>query len=225
MWKHRPNSSWKSGTARNSTLFCLLAILAALLLPACKERSESPPPPPPDTPGGKIVAAALDQIGVTTAYDPAYVALEYPGGDVPRDRGVCTDVLIRALRDAHGADLQQLVHEDMRANFPAYPKLWGLDAPDRNIDHRRVPNLRVFLKRRGCEIPLDPDAPLDHSTFQPGDIVTCTVTGNRPHVMIISHRKSRRSGRPLVIHNSSAAGTHQNDALHKFPLTGHYRWK
>jgi uncharacterized protein YijF (DUF1287 family) len=206
---------------------CKLLLLACftLLLPACKERTKTPPPPPPNTFGGRIVAASLSQIGVTTHYDPAYTALDYPNGDVPRERGVCTDVVIRALRDAHGVDLQKLVHEDMRADFSAYPKLWGLNGPDRNIDHRRVPNLRVFLQRRGCEIPLDPDAPLDHTTFQPGDIVTSTVTGNRPHVMIVSHLKCPRSGRALVIHNSSARGTHQNDALAKFPLTGHYRWK
>lgn len=199
--------------------------LLALAATGCGQHKSSTPPPTPETPGGKIVAAALAQIGVTTTYDPAYVALDYPGGDVPIDRGVCTDVLIRALRDAHGLDLQQLVHEDMLANFSAYPAHWGLIRPDPHIDHRRVPNLRVFLQRRGCQIPLDPNAPLDPASFQPGDIVTCTVTGNRPHVMIVSHRKSRHSGLPLMIHNSSAAGTHQNDALGKFPLTGHYRWK
>jgi uncharacterized protein len=207
-----------------SRIAALFLTMLAIFASGCRENRKSPPPPPPDTPGGRIVAAALGQIGVTTNYDPSYVALNYPGGDVSRDRGVCSDVLIRALRDAHGMDLQQLVHEDMRANFSAYPKTWSLTKPDRNIDHRRVLNLGVFLQRRGCEIPLDPNAPLDPTAFQPGDIVTCTVPPNLPHVMIVSHLKGH-SGLPLVIHNSSSRGTHQNDALPKFPLTGHYRWK
>jgi len=185
--------------------------------------ADSPNTPPPDTPGGRIVAAALKQVGVTTTYDPAYVSIPYPGGDVPLESGVCTDVLIRAMRDALEVDLQKLVHEDMRDHFSAYPKIWGLTRPDRNIDHRRVPNLRVFLKRRGCELPLDPNAELQAATFQPGDIVTCTVPSNRPHIMIVSHRIGR-SGLPLVIHNLGR-GTREEDVLASFPLTGHYRWK
>lgn len=172
--------------------------------------------------GDKIVAAARTQIGVTLHYDPAYVGLAYPGGDVPRERGVCTDVLVRALRDALDADLQKLVHEDMRAHFSAYPKNWGLTRPDRNIDHRRVPNQRTFLKRRGCELPLAA-AKADPSKFLPGDIVTCTVPPNLPHVMIVSDRKNA-DGVPLVIHNIGA-GAKEEDVLLKYPLTGHYRWK
>ncbi len=202
----------------------VVATLFAILTAGCN-RSGKPatPPPPPDTYGGHIVAAALAQIGVTTEYCPAYVSISYPMGDVPLDRGVCSDVVIRALRDAHGIDLQQLVHEDMRANFSAYPTHWGHTRPDRNIDHRRVLNLRVFFDRSGYALTLNPDAPLDPDAFQPGDIVTCTVPPNIPHVMIISHQSSRSSGLPLTIHNSTSRGTHQNDALAKFPLTGHYR--
>ncbi len=201
-----------------------LAMLAILLLaaPSCLE-AEQPATPPPDTQGGKIVAEARKQIGVTIRYDPAYVSLEYPGGDIPRERGVCSDVLIRALRDAHEVDLQKLIHEDMRANFPAYPETWGLTRTDRNIDHRRVLNIGVFLKRRGCQLPLDPTQPLDPAAFQPGDIVTCTVPTNLPHVMIVSHIIGE-SGLPLVIHNIGA-GTREEDVLGKFSLTGHYRWK
>ena len=171
--------------------------------------------------GTKIVNAARRQVGVTLFYDPAYVSLDYPDGDVPKDRGVCTDVLVRALRDGGSADLQKLVHEDMRGNFSAYPKQWGLSKPDKNIDHRRVPNLRAYFKRRGFELKL-PKAG-DVSTFQAGDIVTCTVPPNLPHVMIVSDRKTD-AGIPLVIHNIGR-GTREEDSLTTFPLTGHYRWK
>jgi len=171
--------------------------------------------------GGKIVEAARKQIGVTTAYVPDYVKLDFPNGDVPRDGGVCTDVVIRALRDGLSQDLQKLVNDDMRANFSVYPKDWGLSKPDKNIDHRRVPNLRTFFKRRGLQQPL-PKAG-DITTFQPGDIVTCTVAKKLPHVMIVSDHKTP-DGRPLVIHNIGG-GAQEEDALATFPLTGHYRWK
>jgi uncharacterized protein YijF (DUF1287 family) len=171
--------------------------------------------------GEKIVSAARKQIGVTTGYDPAYVSLAYPNGDVPKDRGVCTDVVIRALREGLSADLQKLVHEDMRGHFAAYPKQWGLTKTDRNIDHRRVPNLRTFFKRRGMELVLPKNGA--RPVFQPGDIVTCTVPPNLPHVMIVSDRKTA-AGRPLVIHNIGR-GAVEEDELESFPLTGHYRWK
>ena len=171
--------------------------------------------------GGKIVEAARKQIGVTLSYDPAYTALEYPGGDVPRERGVCTDVIIRALRDGLGKDLQKLVHEDMKADFSKYPKNWGLKRPDKNIDHRRVPNLMAFFGRKHSSLPVgekkDPDK------FLPGDLVTCTVPPNLPHIMIVSDRKSA-DGIPLVIHNIGG-GAKEEDRLGDFPLTGHYRWK
>jgi uncharacterized protein YijF (DUF1287 family) len=170
-------------------------------------------------PGPAIVKAARSQIGVTTSYDPAYVSLSYPGGDVPKDRGVCTDVIIRALRTAHQKDLQRLVHEDMRANFSAYPKRWGLTRPDRNIDHRRVPNLQTYFKRSGYSLPLQKDP----SRFLPGDFVTCTVPPHLPHIVIVSDKKSP-NGTPLIIHNIGQ-GTREEDALFKFPHTGHYRWK
>lgn len=104
--------------------------------------------------GEKIVEAARAQVGVTVGYDPAYVSLEYPDGDVPKESGVCTDVIVRALRKAMGKDLQKLVHEDMRSAFSEYPKIWGLKRPDRNIDHRRVPNLKTFFVRKHKSIPL-----------------------------------------------------------------------
>lgn len=169
--------------------------------------------------GTSLVKAARAQIGVTTSYDPAYVSLSYPGGDLPRERGVCTDVVIRAVRDGLSKDLQQLVHEDMRANFNTYPKRWNLTRPDRNIDHRRVQNLQTFLTRRGFSLAVTKDS----SRFQPGDLVTCTVPPNLPHIMIVSDGKSA-AGRPLVIHNIGR-GTREEDVLFIYPLTGHYRWK
>lgn len=186
-------------------LLCLLAVMSPL-------HAET---------GDEIVAAARKQIGVTVEYDPAYVSLVYPNGDVPRDRGVCTDVLIRALRDGLSKDLQKLVHEDMRDHFSAYPNQWGLSKPDRNIDHRRVPNLRTYFKRRGFELPSP--MPGEAAGYRPGDIVTCTVPPNLPHVMIVSDRKNE-AGHPLVIHNIGG-GAREEDMLLRFPLTGHYRWK
>ena len=182
-------------------------IFALLILPAFAD------------PGPKIVAAARSQIGVTATYDPSYATLTYPGGDVPKDRGVCTDVVVRALRKALDADLQKLVHEDMRANFSKYPKNWGLKRPDRHIDHRRVPNLKTFFKRRGLSRPVTKKA----ADYLPGDLVTCTVPPNLPHIMIVSDRKSP-DGTPLIIHNIGR-GAREEDRLFEFELTGHYRWK
>lgn len=166
-----------------------------------------------------IVRAARSQVGKTTVYDPAYVGLEYPGGDVPIARGVCTDVVVRALRDAFELDLQKLVHEDMNAAFSEYPKIWGLRKPDKNIDHRRVPNLRCYFERKGWSLPVSED----NSDYKPGDLVTCTVPRNRPHIMVVSDRRAE-DGTPLVIHNIGR-GTQEENRLFSFPLTGHYRVK
>lgn len=171
--------------------------------------------------GDMIVEAARKQIGVTLKYDPAYTALEYPGGDVPKERGVCTDVVIRALRDGLAQDLQKLVHEDMKANFAKYPKNWGLKGTDKNIDHRRVPNLMAFFKRKHTALVV-PGVD-DKEKFLPGDLVTCTVPPHLPHIMIVSDRKNA-DGLPLVIHNIGG-GAKEEDRLADFPLTGHFRWK
>lgn len=167
--------------------------------------------------GSDVVEAARWQVGKTEGYDPAYVSLKYPGGDVPIERGVCTDVVIRALRKAREMDLQKLVHEDMKAHFSAYSKLWGLRRPDKNIDHRRVPNLQTYFKRAGYRIAIS-EKPGD---YRAGDIVTCTVPPNLPHVMIVSDRKGE-SGTPLVLHNIGY-GTVEEDRLFDFKITGHYR--
>lgn len=164
-----------------------------------------------------LVQAARAQIGKTVGYDPSYRPLSYPNGDVPLNTGVCTDVVIRALRTGLQMDLQQRVHEDMRRNFGHYPKNWGLTKPDKNIDHRRVANLQIYFKRQGYELPVS-DNPAD---YQPGDLVTSIVPPNLPHIMIVSDRIAL-SGRPLVIHNIGA-GTREEDRLFEFKMTGHYR--
>ncbi|NHB76394.1 DUF1287 domain-containing protein [Rhodobacter calidifons] len=165
----------------------------------------------------RLTAAARDQVGVTVTYDPAYAALEFPGGDIPRDRGVCTDVVIRALRDGWGIDLQLAVNRDMKAAFSAYPALWGLARPDRNIDHRRVPNLQTLFDRIGAGLPLD-EGP---RPYLPGDIVTWKLPGNLDHIGIVSDRRTA-TGIPLILHNIGA-GVKEEDILFAYPMTGHYR--
>ncbi len=164
----------------------------------------------------RLVEAARAQIGVTTIYDPAYRSLDYPGGDVPIERGVCTDVIVRAYR-ALGVDLQLLVHEDMTAAFPAYPQNWGLTRPDRNIDHRRVPNLAAFFARYGQELTIS-QRPADYA---PGDIVTWRLASGVPHIGIVSDRCSDR-GVPLIIHNIGR-GTLEEDVLLAYEITGWFR--
>jgi uncharacterized protein YijF (DUF1287 family) len=164
-----------------------------------------------------IVRAARGQIGKTVSYDPSYRALAYPNGDVPIEAGVCTDVIVRALRSSLGMDLQKLVHEDMKLHFSSYPQNWKLKGPDKNIDHRRVPNLQAYFKRSGFELPISKD-PQD---YKAGDIVTCIVPPNLPHVMIVSDR-TNKVGWPLVLHNIGA-GAQEEDRLFEFKITGHYR--
>jgi len=165
----------------------------------------------------RLTEAARSQVGVTVAYDPAYTALGFPGGDLPRDRGVCTDVVIRALRDGWGIDLQLAVNRDMQANFDAYPALWGLATTDRNIDHRRVPNLATLLTRIGADLPVT-EAP---TPYLPGDIITWTLPGNLAHIGIVSDRHTAE-GTPLILHNIGA-GAREEDILFTYPMTGHYR--
>jgi uncharacterized protein len=166
----------------------------------------------------KLIAAARKQIGITLTYDPAYSTLSFPNGDVPRSKGVCTDVVIRAYRDAFGIDLQSLVNADMKRAFGAYPKRWGLKQTDRNIDHRRVPNLQTFLARRAATLPVSSDP----ARWQAGDIVTSLVGDTLPHIGIVSDRRTS-AGRPLVIHNIGQ-GTREEDVLFAHKLTGHFRW-
>ena len=166
----------------------------------------------------QLLKSAIGQVGVTQSYDPAYVRLAYPGGDVPIDRGVCSDVVIRAMR-ALGVDLQVKVHEDMRARFSAYPTLWGLKRPDPNIDHRRVMNLETWFSREGKTVPTSAIA----ADYLPGDFVSWRLDEGQPHIGIVADLRSADGLRPLIIHNIGA-GTRIEDVLFAWTISGHYRW-
>ncbi len=165
-----------------------------------------------------VVEAARVRTRSSVIYDGAYRRLDYPGGDVPLSIGVCTDLVIRAYR-TQGIDLQQLVHEDMRRDFAAYPDHWGLAAPDRNIDHRRVPNLETFFARHGTRLPVSQRA----SDYRPGDLVTWRLDGRLPHIGIVSDRTVPGTDRPLVLHNVGA-GPKEEDRLFAYPIVGHFRF-
>ena len=165
----------------------------------------------------QLVSDARAQIGVTTDYDPTYRQLDYPLGDVPVQTGVCTDVIIRALRQQN-IDLQQLVHEDMVRHFAVYPQKWGLKRTDRNIDHRRVPNLETWFARHAESLSLT-----DLDSYQPGDIVTWRLPGNLPHIGIVSDRRAQ-DGTPLIIHNIGR-GTQEENILNQYPRIAHYRYQ
>jgi uncharacterized protein YijF (DUF1287 family) len=167
--------------------------------------------------GERLADAAIERTHHEVRYDPTYVRLAYPGGDVPDDQGVCTDVVIRAYR-ALGVDLQKDVHEEMAAAFDAFPHTWGLKAPDPNIDHRRVLNLEAFFVRRGTVLPLSRN-PRDYA---PGDLVTWRLNGAIPHIGIVTGLIAP-SGNPLVVHNVGW-GPMVQDSLFEFPMAGHYRY-
>lgn len=166
----------------------------------------------------KMIDGAKRQVGVTRSYDPTYRRIGYPNGDVPRETGVCTDVVIRAYRHA-GADLQVLVHEDMKSAFSAYPKSWGLRRPDPNIDHRRVPNLATFFRRKGKALTVTRRG----ADYRPGDIITWRLSSGVPHIGVISDVPIRGTDRYLVVHNIGA-GAQIEDVLFAYALTGHYRY-
>jgi len=166
-----------------------------------------------------LSAAALKLTEQEVTYDPGYFVIDYPNGDIPNDKGVCTDVIIRAYR-LIGIDLQKDVHEDMKANFDKYPDIWGLSKPDKNIDHRRVPNLMSLFERKGTTKPIMQN-PEDYS---PGDIVCWNLTSGVPHIGIVVHLKSDDGLRNLIVHNIGA-GQVLEDCLFEFEITGHYRYK
>jgi uncharacterized protein YijF (DUF1287 family) len=168
----------------------------------------------------KLSAAAVERTHHAVRYDPVYVRIPYPGGDVPADTGVCTDEVIRAYRTL-GIDLQKEVHEDMLRNFGAYPNktMWSLTHPDPNIDHRRVPNLIVFFTRKGESLPIT-----THSDdYSPGDLVTWDLGGGVPHIGIVVDQKSQESGRFMVVHNIGR-GPKMEDVLFDWKITGHFRY-
>ena len=190
-------------------MFKLISILLISLLPAFAQAA----------PAKELVTAARSQIGVTLHYNPAYEKLAYPGGDIPMERGVCTDVIVRAYRKV-GVDLQELVHKDMKKAWDKYPHVqkWQLKKPDPNIDHRRVPNLATFLGRHGTTVPTSSDA----STYLPGDVVTWRLPGNLTHIGIVGDKRTG-AGVPLIIHNIGG-GAQEEDMLFKYEVTGHNRW-
>jgi len=165
-----------------------------------------------------VAQAAQQQVGVTVHYDPAYVRLAYPNGDVPAERGVCSDVVVRSLR-VTGVDLQRLVHEDMKSAFAAYPPLWRLRRPDRNIDHRRVPNLERFFQRKGKAVAVTRQ-PTDYLA---GDIISWRLPNGLAHIGVLSTRRSADGLRPLAIHNIGL-GAREEDVLFAWRQVGHYRW-
>ncbi len=192
-------------------LACL--VLAGLILSAGPGLADA-------TLAARFVAAtaALENPGV--GFDKSYRPIPYPMGDVPANTGVCADVVVRAYR-AIGIDLQKLVHEDMKRNSARYPRLWGLRAPDSNIDHRRVLNLRVFFARHGKVLKITDNA----ADYKPGDLVTWNLVehGSLPHIGIVTARRTADGARPLMMHNAGSGQVFQ-DLLFSFKITGHYRY-
>ncbi len=167
----------------------------------------------------QLVEAARERTRHQETYDGSYRVIGYPLGDVPSHVGVCTDLVVRAYR-AQGIDLQVLVHEDMARSFRAYPGTWRLAKPDRNIDHRRVPNLQTFFQRKGAALPVSQSP----KAYLAGDLVTWLLPGNLPHIGIVSDQMVSGTQRPRIIHNIGA-GPVEDDILFVYPVTGHYRYR
>ncbi|WP_165735006.1 DUF1287 domain-containing protein [Pseudoalteromonas sp. C8] len=167
-----------------------------------------------------IVSALLERTKHNITYDGAYHSIAYPGGDVPKNIGVCTDVIIRSYRKL-GIDLQKLVHEDMQNNFTLYPskRIWGLSKPDKNIDHRRVPNLQAYFERHANVLSKSNKV----SDYKTGDIVTWMLPGNLPHICMVINESSQDTGNPLIVHNIGR-GPQKSDMLFDYKITGHYRF-
>ena len=168
----------------------------------------------------KIAAALLDRTTHNVIYDGSYYSIDYPGGDVPSGVGVCTDVIIRAYRQLD-IDLQKRVHEDMKAHFEQYPskRIWGLTKPDKNIDHRRVPNLQVYFERHADVLTITSDP----HNYKVGDIVTWMLPGNLPHIGMVVSEAHRDAGNPVIVHNIGR-GPEKSNMLFNYPITGHYRY-
>lgn len=211
----------------------LILVVALFFLAGCERRqmhtlNQGPAVPPspkitplPDNASPQLkqmLDGAIAQAGVTTEYDPAYVALEYPGGDVPEKTGVCSDVVVRAFRKA-GIDLQKEVHEDIKAARSEYPTKWGANAPDKNIDHRRVLNLMRYFERKGKSLSISDDA----AEYQPGDIVAWELSNGVDHIGIVTNMISDTDKRFLIVHNIGA-GTRIEDVLLAWTIKGHYRF-
>jgi uncharacterized protein YijF (DUF1287 family) len=210
--------------ARGFGVFLSVLIIAAFTA-ACRDESavahEAPTGRKPATPRERVIAGAIEQTTYTFKYDPAYVRLAYPMGDVPRDRGVCSDVIVRAFRNA-GVDLQKEVHEDMRRSFSSYPRRWGARRPDPNIDHRRVYNLMTYFERKGKALPTRP-LPQAVLTALPGDVVAWDLGNNLQHIGLVTDVRSESSSNLLIVHNIGS-GARLEDVLFAWRIIGHYRF-
>ncbi len=193
--------------ARKSLVFILLLLAFVITCRAQKTFYDS------------LSDAAIELTYQDVEYDPSYFTIDYPNGDIPSNKGVCTDVVIRAYRKL-GIDLQKVVHEDMVKNFNLYPKIWGLTSTDKNIDHRRVPNLMTFFGRFGTSLPLTKN-PID---YLPGDLVCWDLGSNVTHIGIIIDKKAPNGTIPLVVHNIGN-GQEISNCLFSFKIIGHYRYK
>jgi len=214
--------------AKRQFLYCLL--IALVLDAGCHQshRYRVGEPTPPSTlkplPANaspqlqQVVESAIEQTSLTTGYDPSYVKIDYPNGDVPLDRGVCSEVIVRAFRKG-GIDLQKEVHEDMVAARSAYPMKWGTSGPDANIDHRRVLNLRTYFERQGKSLPVTTDA----NDYLPGDVVIWDLGSGLDHIGIVVNMWADKEKRYLIVHNVGA-GARLEDVLFAWKITGHYRY-
>ena len=212
-------------TAAQARIYGMFAMLlmatTAFAFNEISSRQARPSSSPSDAKFVQLLnAAAIERTHHIVRYEPAYVHIPYPGGDVPADTGVCTDEIIRIYRTV-GIDLQKEVHEDMLQNFAAYPnqRRWGLAHTDTNIDHRRVPNLMVFFARKGVALPITGRA----EDFSPGDLVTWDLGGGVPHIGIVVNAVSPSSGRYQIVHNIGS-GPRMEDVLFRWKITGHYRY-
>ena len=214
-------------------VFARLALVCFVLLTlSCQKDSTTSPqtfaPPAEEKPKlaqiesneiRKVLESADKQLELTKSYDPNYEVITYPNGDVPIEKGVCTDVVIRAFRNAN-VDLQKEVHEDMAANFAAYPNKWNLKSPDKNIDHRRVPNLQTFFTRRGTSLPITQN----NEDYKPGDVVAWDLDGKgMTHIGLVSNLWNENTKRYSIIHNIGGGAT-VDDKIFDWKIIGHYRY-
>lgn len=200
---------------KNMRLVYLFLLLISFLTPQNEPQQSTNRPF-----AAKLSEAAISIIDPNIIYDPSYFALKYPNGDVPKNKGVCTDVIIRSYRKL-GIDLQKEVHEDMKSHFSLYPnfKKWGMSKTDSNIDHRRVPNLEIFFERKGTKLAISKNA----NDYKTGEIVTWLINNKLPHIGIITNRKSTDGKRNLIVHNVGN-GQVLEDCLFSYTIVGHYKY-
>ena len=209
-------------------VICLLAIAAGgcqrqyatgKSVAAVPPSSVTRPLPPKSSPQLKqFIDGAVEQSKVTTGYDPSYVKLDYPNGDVASDTGVCSDVVVRAFRKA-GIDLQKEVHEDMKLAWAEYPRKWGARGTDTSIDHRRVLNLTTYFDRRNKSLPISNN----RADYLPGDLVAWELSDGVEHIGILTNLWSEPDKHCLVVHNIGA-GARVEDVLFAWKIIGHYRY-